>query len=416
MDQQNNLIEQLQSDFDLTDSDITEVVATAKAQALAEAKVTLKNLILQNILSRALARPDLLVGTEVVADAAADPADDTLPLALPADLTKSEAQLRREIVALRQKLVENEQLLNEPEPEAATRSLAPNQEAYTLFDEADGYGYYIYGIIYAQNEQPVKNLPAEGIGSRMPVYAIPYRSIQAILSKVSLDEFGEAALEINLQDRDWLDMNVRAHQDIIGHVVANYPLISMRFCTICPTEKDVMDLLVRYYDDFAENLTKLEGKQEWGVKIFGVEERLKQVVPDVSPKVKALSANLNGKADGATYFIKKKIDHLLKEEAEQIGRNYAMQSHGELLNYAETAVDLPISTLQLVDGQPMLFNGAYLVPEKRAGDFQAELERLTNEYGAKGIKFELTGPWPPYNFVELDRAVNQRLAESVDGA
>jgi hypothetical protein len=47
----------------------------------------------------------------------------------------------------------------------------------------------------------------------------------------------------------------------------------------------------------------------------------------------------------------------------------------------------------------MLLNGAYLVPD---GDerFAAEVALLAEEHAAAGITFELTGPWPPYNFAE----------------
>jgi gas vesicle protein GvpL/GvpF len=49
----------------------------------------------------------------------------------------------------------------------------------------------------------------------------------------------------------------------------------------------------------------------------------------------------------------------------------------------------------------MLLNGAYLVPD---GDerFAAEVARLAEEHADAGITFELTGPWPPYNFAEDD--------------
>lgn len=413
MNQQHSLLEQLQSDFDLSDDDIAALVAAAKEQALVEARITLKNLMLQNILSRALAQPEALLKPEAFE---VETADFPHPFS---SLPEDEARLRREIVTLRQQLIESEQLLSDADDDPFTPMVSGTpfleSDAYTLLDDDNSYGYYIYGIIYEPGQQPVRDLAIEGIGSRLPVYAIPYQSIQAILSKVSLEEFGETALEINLQDRDWLDMNVRAHQDIIERVMGCYSLIPMRFCTICRSEQEVMELLMRYHDDFAENLARMKGKQEWDVKMYGLDETLRELVPQVSPKIKELNASLNGKSDGAAYFVRKKIAHLVREEAEQIGRNYAMQSHSRLLNHAEAAADLPLSSPNPPDDQQkMLFNGAYLVPEDRIGDFQAELERLTHEYEDKGLKFELTGPCPPYNFVKLTVDVNQDEAGVAD--
>jgi len=46
----------------------------------------------------------------------------------------------------------------------------------------------------------------------------------------------------------------------------------------------------------------------------------------------------------------------------------------------------------------MLLNAAYLV---RRGDerLTSEVASLQAEHATRGYAFELTGPWPPYNFV-----------------
>ena len=51
--------------------------------------------------------------------------------------------------------------------------------------------------------------------------------------------------------------------------------------------------------------------------------------------------------------------------------------------------------------EQMLLNGAYLVPrgDTRLESAVRELQRI---YGERGVSYELTGPWPPYNFVPRD--------------
>ena len=48
----------------------------------------------------------------------------------------------------------------------------------------------------------------------------------------------------------------------------------------------------------------------------------------------------------------------------------------------------------------MLLNGAYLVPVESQARFAKAFEALRQEVGENGIELVLTGPWPPYNFVE----------------
>jgi hypothetical protein len=50
--------------------------------------------------------------------------------------------------------------------------------------------------------------------------------------------------------------------------------------------------------------------------------------------------------------------------------------------------------------ETMLLNGAYLVPIEGQTRFARAFEALRQEVGGHGIELLLTGPWPPYNFVE----------------
>ena len=45
----------------------------------------------------------------------------------------------------------------------------------------------------------------------------------------------------------------------------------------------------------------------------------------------------------------------------------------------------------------MLLNAAYLV-EDGGSRLAEEVVHLNEEHGSAGLEFELTGPWPPYNF------------------
>jgi hypothetical protein len=53
----------------------------------------------------------------------------------------------------------------------------------------------------------------------------------------------------------------------------------------------------------------------------------------------------------------------------------------------------------------MLMNAAYLVPAGGARLRQA-VDELAARYGERGVTFEVTGPWPPYNFVPREVGVS----------
>jgi hypothetical protein len=47
----------------------------------------------------------------------------------------------------------------------------------------------------------------------------------------------------------------------------------------------------------------------------------------------------------------------------------------------------------------MLLNGAYLVESDRSGRFGQLVEELQGRYSGLGARLEISGPWPPYNFI-----------------
>ena len=48
----------------------------------------------------------------------------------------------------------------------------------------------------------------------------------------------------------------------------------------------------------------------------------------------------------------------------------------------------------------MLLNGVYLVEDREADEFRHAVDELADEYRERGADVQLTGPWPPYNFVK----------------
>jgi hypothetical protein len=151
-----------------------------------------------------------------------------------------------------------------------------------------------------------------------------------------------------------------------------------------------------------EALAHLEGKQEWGVKVYCDGETLAKRASETSDKVKELKAEMEQKSSGAAYFLKKKVDEAVAEEVERVSDEYAQHSHDCLSSHAEEAVINPLQSKDLTGRkEAMVLNGAYLVAEEQLAVFGAELESLAEEYGDLGFIYEMTGPWPPYNFVSV---------------
>ena len=103
---------------------------------------------------------------------------------------------------------------------------------------------------------------------------------------------------------------------------------------------------------------------------------------------------------GRRYLEAKQRARRLAEEQAAQKAQWADESHRRLAAVAEVARANPIPPPELSGRDAEMFlNGAYLVPAEREGAFRNVLTELGDELGPSGVAYELTGPWPPYNFV-----------------
>jgi hypothetical protein len=61
-------------------------------------------------------------------------------------------------------------------------------------------------------------------------------------------------------------------------------------------------------------------------------------------------------------------------------------------------------------GDNMILNAAFLVERTREEEFDAAVKALSRRY-VQLLSFKYTGPWPPYNFVNIKLKLERAEAE-----
>lgn len=259
-------------------------------------------------------------------------------------------------------------------------------------------GYYVYGVVAAGADVDLAEV--EGVEPSSAISVLEHRKIGAIVSQVPLDQFGDEKLQENLESLPWLERTVRAHEQVLERALASAAVVPMRFGTIFRTLDPLRDLLADEHDRFAAALTRLRDKREWGVKCFVDRERLAEWVAGADEQAASLRDEIAAKGEGAAYLARKKLDRHVAGEVERISATCGQASHERL---AAAAIDAGLQPPAQRDGSSdprhLLFNGAYLVSSHAEASFQATVSSLADEYRNLGVSFELTGPWPAYNFV-----------------
>ena len=236
---------------------------------------------------------------------------------------------------------------------------------------------YAYGVVSATTQPE-----GTGIGSR-PVDLVAEGDVAALVSSVPADEFGEAALRERLNDRAWLERTAREHEDTLERALAGTPVVPFRLCTVYESRDRLRKFLSAHGPGLADLLRRLDGRVELGVKAYFA-----------TP-----SRDAEEPQSGREYLLRRQREREEADEAARFKVECARASHERLAAAAEDARANPPQPPELSGrSDEMLLNGAYLVrsDDGRLADAVAALESL---YGPRGVTYEVTGPWPAYNFV-----------------
>ncbi len=268
---------------------------------------------------------------------------------------------------------------------------------------------YTYAIIDSNSKitAPVNGL--EGIG----VYNIPYRDIGIVVSE------GEQIKNITQE-------HILKHEEVVEKLMESFTVLPVSFLTLFKKEDDVLLMMQEYYSDFRENLDRLRNKVEFGIKVIWPGETIKNRIIEASKKFNPsttlridgersrtinadviIQDNSLGKSFAKERFEKYKID---KEFAEEADRCIALLDDF----FSRFAAEKKLEKLK---SDNLLLNAYYLVEKEKQVDFKEAFERTRSTPG--DLKFLLSGPWPPYNFIVLTKnadmfnrkPINQNLAE-----
>jgi hypothetical protein len=283
---------------------------------------------------------------------------------------------------------------SEPAPRLAgqARDSAPR----LLSEEVDesALGLYLYGIVRA-NVRLSGDLP--GVDSRRHVFVIEGNELAAVVSSVPLVEFGEEPLRENLNDVTWLEEKARAHEGILEALLESATVVPTRLCTIFHDERQVREMMSREAPALLDALERLEGKAEWGVKVFAERGALERAAERQASE----GAEEGPISRGAAYMERRRREARARENAEEIADGWAQAIHERLARCAAEALLNPLQRRELSghDGE-MLLNGVYLVEDEEVERLRELASELGEEYRERRVEVQLTGPWPAYNFVK----------------
>ena len=174
--------------------------------------------------------------------------------------------------------------------------------------QEEGVGLYLY-CLYPVRSQPkprpqsygvycgANSIPdLVGIDGDHKVFSLSRGDIHAALSLVPFQEFGLRALEQRMGDLEWVAPRVLIHERIVEEIMAVYPVMPIRFCTIFAATDRIDELLKTHHAKIIRFFSEVGDKEEWGVKGYINGGRLEEALKKGDPGVRVVEVEL-GEAD-----------------------------------------------------------------------------------------------------------------------
>ncbi|ELP68181.1 GvpL/GvpF family gas vesicle protein [Streptomyces turgidiscabies] len=233
-----------------------------------------------------------------------------------------------------------------------------------------------------------------------PPGLLVHRGLVAVVSTVPEEDFAEEPLRHRLEDLDWLTATARAHQAVIDALTAVTTPLPLRLATVFRDDSGVRVMMEERENDFHRTLDRLDGRVEWGVKVYlekadGTDAETDSASVPSDPPV----------TTGRDYLRRRRQHARTNEDRWRGAETFAAELHSTLSGCAEDhRLHAPQnSALSGASGQNVL-NAAYLVPREDSEQFVELVDRTrsdadgTTDGTTSGLRVELTGPWAVYSF------------------
>jgi len=265
-------------------------------------------------------------------------------------------------------------------------------------------GFYLYCIREKQNTL----FAAEGLYAHDQAFALRYQNLEAIVSKVPLDELGTDQIRHKAQeDLNWIKGMAQRHEAVIEQAMRDgeqlQSVIPMRFGTVFLTRENVEQTLEDAYQHYSECLNHLRQKQEWSVKLYLADRAPFTAEVGENPEIRQRKAEIDAMPRGMAYFFQSQINDLIAKSVSGRCDACADSIFESLAPLACSKIQGKILEKELTGrSEPMILNAIYLISEDRISAFKQTVAHLQTSLEAQGVQLVCTGPWPPYHFVGIN--------------
>lgn len=208
------------------------------------------------------------------------------------------------------------------------------------------------------------------------------RGLWAIAADAPLDRFSADALQQGMTDVEAISRHALAHAAVIEFFFRKSPVIPLKMFTLFSSDAKAREQLVSARGRLTRMFTRLRGLEEWGVRIAAGEAGNEAATTVLTGRdYLQVKQRLHAETTMPTPATTRAITRALTA----LGRSAA--------NFQKDPFPPPRR------GKPYVAGASYLVPKQRRREWKKSVSQVASVLSRQGHRLELSGPWPPYRFV-----------------
>ena len=197
--------------------------------------------------------------------------------------------------------------------------------------------------------------------------------VAALVSAVDASAYAPERVELLTEEVGWVAPRASAHDAVVTWAGDRGPVLPLPIFTLFRDESGVRQMLNDRKAELRATLDRVGAGEEYGLRIFRLDDTLAQHVGALSPTVGTLERQAREASPGQRYLLERKLETERRNEARRIASEVARESFQTLAPLALEA-------------------------------FQRTLTSIVARHDQRGFRFDFTGPWPPYHFAHPSTA------------
>jgi len=268
---------------------------------------------------------------------------------------------------------------------------------------------YVYGIV--RDDFDVSRAPT-GVDDAA-VSVSKSGKIAALVSRLPKTDYASKAVESNSGDVSWLSPRAMAHDRVLTWAQDHGGVIPLPMFSMWGSEEALQKSLKAKAAKLKGTFERVSGADEFGLRVHRRDDVMLEAIDDLDPALAKLRREAESAAPGQRYLLERKVAEQSKEAVRAASRRLAKQIFTELCGFARDALSRPlVPEANRVPDATLVLNAAFLVDRTRLEEFRVAVGARVRDYQPRGLAFDFTGPWPPYNFVAEPGAAALRSSSS----